>query len=125
MEEPESRPTLGDWLWALARLRPLWPLPALIVLIALLPFLPAEAWQPQYTTRRTLSKAETAMLISGLSCVMYWLVLVLGRQGLTYTRRSWGMREPSEAELVLVEAGLRFMCLFTTYLGPVLLIWAR
>jgi hypothetical protein len=38
------------------------------------------------------------------------------------TARFWGMREPSEGELVLVEAGLRFLCLLITYAGPALLI---
>ena len=125
MDEHEPRPPGRDRLWTLLRVRALWPLPALLLLLALLPFLPEAAWQAQYTTRRTLSKAEAAMLLSGVGCVMYWLTLVLGRRGLLYTPRSWGMREPSEGEQALAEAGLRLMCLFLTYLGPALLIWSR
>jgi hypothetical protein len=117
--------SLRAWLWALLKLRAAWPVPGLILLAVLLPFLPLEAWRPQFTTRRTLSKAELAILISGLCCVMYWLVLLLGRLGLLNTRRGWGMKEPSEMELAMVEAGLRWACLIAVYLGPLMLIWKR
>ncbi|HEX6244751.1 MAG TPA: hypothetical protein VFZ61_27720 [Polyangiales bacterium] len=125
MDPPEPRLTARDRLWTLMRARALWPLPALLLLMALLPFLPEEAWRAPYTTRRTLSRAELAMVLSGVGCALYWLVLVLGGKGLLYTPRSWAMREPSEGEQALAEAGLRLLCLTLTYLGPALLIWGH
>jgi hypothetical protein len=110
------------WLWTLLRLRALWPLPGLLLLLLILPWLPAAAWQPQFTTRRTLSEAELALVISGSGCVCYWLVLLLERAGLLRSSRSIGMREPSEAELSIAAWGVRFMCLAMAYAGPLLLL---
>jgi hypothetical protein len=125
MGDPSERPGTAharSWLWALVRVRALWPLPALLLLALMLPFVPADAWRAQYTTRRMLSRAELALLITGTGCVCYWLVLLLSGKGLLYSSRSWGMREPSDGELALVETGLRFLCLLITYAGPALLI---
>ncbi len=118
----QERPSARDWAWALLRVRALWPLPALLLLVLLLPFVAAEAWQAQYSTRRTLSRAELAMVITGAGCIGYWLVLVLSGKGLFYSSRSWNMREPSDGELALVEAGLRLLCLLMAYAGPALLL---
>jgi hypothetical protein len=109
-------------LWALLRLRALWPVPGLLLLLLILPWLPPSAWQPQFTTRRTLSEAELALLITGCGCVSYWVVLLLERVGLLRTSRSMGMREPSEAELSIAAALLRFLCLAMVYAGPLLLL---
>lgn len=125
MDEEAAHAGLRTWLGALLKLRVLWPLPGLLLLGLLLPFLPPEAWRPQFTTRRTLSKAELALLCSGLSCLCYWLVLWLAHLGLLHSSRSWGMREPSEMELAIVALGLRFMCLLGVYSGPLMLIWGR
>jgi hypothetical protein len=125
MADPEPKPRLRDWLWALLRVRALWPLPGVLLLLALLPFLPDQAWRPQYTTRRTLSKAELAMVLSAAGCVLYWLLLLLGSKGFLHTTRSWAMREPSDGEQALAEAGLRLVCLVLIYLAPALLIWSR
>jgi hypothetical protein len=140
MEDPAERPSLApasqsasgrarailgsacEWAWALLSVRALWPLPALLLLVVMLPFVPADAWQAQHTTRRTLSRVELALLITGAGCACYWLVLVLSGKGLLYSSRSWGMREPSDGELMLAEAGLPFLCLLMAYAGPVLLI---
>jgi hypothetical protein len=113
---------LRDWIWALLRVRALWPLPGLLLLAVTLPFLPEDAWRAQFTTRRTLSKAELAMLSTGVSCAMYWLVLLLGHLGLLHSSRSWGMREPSDAEQTLAAAGVRFVCLLGIYAGPIALL---
>lgn len=123
MDEPD-RLGIRDWVRALLRVRALWPLPALFLLACLLLFAPPEAWRPQYTTRRTLAVAELSIVISLAGTVSYWLVLVLSNKGLFYTGRSPGMREPTDAELYLVEIGTRWMCLFMAYAGPALLIWA-
>jgi len=125
MQEPEQRARTRDWVWALLRVRALWPLPALLLLAVLLPLAPEEAWHPQLTTRRTLSRAELALVLSGVGAALTWLLLLLSRRGLLFTGRSWGMREPSEAEERLAEAGLRMLCLFMTYAGPALLLWGH
>jgi hypothetical protein len=125
MGESEERVSLGAWVGALLRLRALWPLPGVLLLLLALPFVPDEAWREQFTTRRTLSRAELSIIISAVGSVFYWLVLVLSRRGLLYTGRRYGMREPTEAELQLVDLGLRLMCLLITYAAPVLLIWGH
>lgn len=124
MGDPEAKPRLRDWLWAMARIRALWPLPGVLLLVLVLPFLPEQAWRPQFTTRRVLSRAELALVLSAAGCVLYWLLLLLRNRGFLHTTRSWAMREPSEGEQALVEAGLRLVCLFLVYLAPALLIWA-
>lgn len=110
------------WFWALLRVRALWPVPALLLLAVTLPFLPPEAWREQFTTRRMLSKTELALLCTGLCSALYWLVLLLGRLGLLHSSRSWGMREPSDAEQALAAAGLRLVCLLGVYAGPIALL---
>lgn len=110
------------WLAALVRVRALWPLPAPLLLVLLLPLAPAEAWQAQYTVHRTLSRAELAIVITGAGCICYWLLLVLSGKGLLYSSRSWHMREASAGELALAEAGLRLVCLLMAYAGPSLLL---
>lgn len=110
------------WLWALLRVRALWPLPGLVLLALTLPFLPEEAWREQFTTRRTLSKAELALVCTAASCILYWLMLLLDRLGLTHTSRSWGMREPSDMELAIVAVAMRGLCLVGVYIGPVVLL---
>jgi hypothetical protein len=122
VDDRQERPGTRDWVRALVHVRALWPLPALLLLALLLPFAGDEAWQAQYNTRRTLARAELAMVITGAGCICYWLVLVLSGKGLLYSSRSWNMRDPSEGELALAEAGLRLLCLLMAYAGPALLI---
>ena len=126
MERQADRPRLRDWLRALARLRPLWPLPALLVLALVLPFSPA-LWVAPITMRKTLSQAELALLCSGVGTLSYWLVLLLSHFDLLHHggSRMHGMREPSPAEQRLVELGLRWLCLLMAYGGPALLLLAR
>jgi hypothetical protein len=109
-------------VWALLRVPALWPMPGLLLLALTLPFLPQEAWQPQFTTHRVLSKAEFVLVCSCVSAFLYWLVLLLGRLGLLHTTRSWGMREPSNAEQALAAAALRWLCLLGVYVGPIALL---
>lgn len=126
-DEGERQPSLGDWMWALARLRPLWPLPALLFLAVVLPFSPA-LWVEQHAGRKVWSQAELALVCSGAGTLLYWLVLLLSRAGLLYgggTGRMHGMREPSGAELQLVELGMRGVCLLLAYAGPALVLFAR
>lgn len=122
MDDRPERSSAREWASTLLRVRALWPVPALLLLALLLPFASAEAWQAQYTTRRTLSRAELAMVITGAGSFCYWLVLVLSGKGLLYSSRSWYMREPSEGELALAEASLRLLCLLMAYVGPALLL---
>jgi hypothetical protein len=120
----DTRPTLLDWLWALARLRPLRPLPALLCLGLVLPFSPA-AWVVQHMGRGVWSRAELALVCSGTGALLYWLVLLLSRAGLLHGSRVHGMREPSSAELALAELGLRAVCLLLAYAGPAIVLFAR
>lgn len=124
MSEP-ARDASWSRYWALLRLPALWPVPGLLLLVLILPWLPDAAWQPQFTTRRTLSEAELALVITGSGCVSYWCVLLLGRLGILPSSRSWGMREPSEAELSIAMAGVRLLCLLMVYAGPLLLLRGR
>jgi hypothetical protein len=115
----------GSRLGALLRVRAFRPVPGLLLLVLILPWLPGAAWQPQFTTRRTLSEVELALLITGCGCVSYWSVLLLERVGLLHSSRSMGMREPSEAELSIATALVRFLCLVMVYAGPLLLLRGR
>lgn len=127
MEEPgQESPRLRDWLWALLRLRATWPLPALLLLALLLSFLPAEAWQSTMSRRRQWSKAELAMVMSGLGTLLYWLTLLLAHLGLLNagSRSLWMMREPSEAELAIAAIWVHALCLLLAYSGPALLLFA-
>lgn len=111
-------------LATLLRSRPLWPAPGLLLLLLTLAWLPEAAWQPHFVPRRTLSDAELGLAITGSGCLAYWLLLLLEQTGLLHSSRSWGMREPSEAELTIAAAGVRCLCLAMVYAGP-LLLWGR
>jgi hypothetical protein len=121
----EARPSLRDWVWALARLRPLWPLPALLFLGLVLPFSPS-AWVEQRMGREVWSQAELALVCSGAGTLLYWLLLLLSRAGMSYGggSRMHGMREPSSGELQLVELGMRATCLLLAYAGPAFVLFA-
>lgn len=124
--EEHDAPRWRDWSWALLRLRPLWPLPALLFLALVLPFAPDEVWRSTMSRRRQWSLAELTLVMSGLGTLLYWLTLYLSRAGLLNvgSRSRWMMREPTEAELAILDAGLRFMCLLMAYSGPLLLLFA-
>ena len=124
-DRDDEKPALRDWLWALARLRPLWPLPALLFLALVLPFSPA-LWVAPLSARKTWSMAELSLVCSGAGVLLYWLVLLLSHFDLLHlsgSRMQW-MREPSAAELRLVRVGLRWICLLLAYAGPVLVLFA-
>lgn len=127
MTEPaDEEPTLLDWAWAIARLRPLWPLPALLFLSLVLPFSP-ELWTAPLTGRKTWSQAELALVCSGAGTLLYWLVLLLVHFDLLdlHGSRMQGMREPTASELRLVQVGLRAICLLLAYSGPLLVLLRR
>jgi hypothetical protein len=124
-DRDDEQPALRDWLWALARLRPLWPLPALLFLGLVLPFSPA-LWVAPITARKNWSVAELSLACSAAGTLLYWLVLLLSHFGLVHTggSRMQGMREPSAGELRLAELGLRWICLLLAYGGPLLVLLA-
>jgi hypothetical protein len=126
VEDEDETASWRDWLWALARLRPLWPLPALLFLALVLPFAPDEVWRSTMSRRRQWSLGELTLVMSGLGTLLYWLTLFLSQAGLLNvgSRTRWMMREPSEAELAILDACLRFMCLLMAYSGPLLLLFA-
>jgi hypothetical protein len=118
---------MRDWLWALMRLRVTWVVPALLLLGLLLLFAPPEAWQTTMSSRRRQwSKAELAMVMSGLGTGLYWLTLYLAHVGLLNVgaRSRWMMREPSEAELAIAAIWVHVLCLLLAYSGPALLLFA-
>jgi hypothetical protein len=117
--------SLVDWLRAIARLRPLWPVPALLFLALVLPFSPA-LWLAPLSARKVWSQAELALVCSGAGTLLYWLVLVLSRLDLLHTggSRMHAIREPSAAELRVVEVALRLICLLLAYAGPALVLLA-
>lgn len=126
MEDEQQTPSWRDWFWALLRLRPLWPLPALLFLALVLPFAPDEVWRSTISRRRQWSLGELTLVMSGLGTLLYWLTLYLSHVGLLNagSRSRWMTREPSEAELAILDVGLRFMCLLIAYSGPLLLLFA-
>jgi hypothetical protein len=119
-----ERATPFEYARALLRLPPFRPLPALILVLVLWPFLPEAALQPQMTTRRTLALAELALVLSCAGTVLYWVTLYLSQLGILHIGRGTrGMRDPSEAELAIADLATRGLCLLMVYAGPALLLW--
>jgi hypothetical protein len=114
---------LRDWLVALAGVRALWPLPALLFLGLVLPFSPG-LWVLQFRSRRVWSVAELALVCSCAGTLLYWLMLLLSRAGLLGKGRTLGMREPSDLELRIVEVATLGLCLLMAYAGPLLVLLA-
>lgn len=123
-EQTSPKPNWLDYARALIKLRAFRPLPSLLLLLVLLPLLPASAWQNPMTTRRTMSIAELALALTCAGTLLYWLTLYLSHVGLLSFRsnRSFGMREASESELALADLATRALCLLMAYAGPVVLI---
>lgn len=125
MDGEADRPSLGEWLWALSRLRVLWPLPALLFLALALSFASEQVWLSTLKGRRQWSPAELAMVTSGLGSLLYWLTMYLSHVGLLHVNSPrFRGREPSPAEVAVFDMGVRALCLLMTYAGPAVILFA-